>query len=106
MKKKKLLLVAITIVSVMSCTQGQQQKPTNVQKRKMVNLLICSEKGTQYEVVQEIPLDTIPYHKGQELVIAQPSKNVPDYWEIPKSDTEYIQYRKGKVDTIQSIYFE
>ena len=82
MKKQKFLLIAITIVSVMSCTQGQEQKPTNVEKRKMVNLLICSEKGTQYEVVQEIPLDTIPYQKGQELVIAQPSKNVPDYWAV------------------------
>lgn len=106
MKKKKFLLIAITIVSVVSCTQGQEQKPTNVEKRKMVNLLICSEKGTQYEVVQQIPLDTLPYQKGQELVIAQPSKEVPNYWEIPKPDTEYLQYRKGKVDTIQSIYFE
>ena len=101
--KNKMIACAIIVASTIACTDSI--KKVEQKRERRVNLLVVGEQQN-YEVVETIPADTIPYQKGQELVIAQPSKNVPEYWEIPKSDIDYIQYQQVKIDSIQSIYYE
>ncbi len=104
MKKLLFVVTAMIVVTCVTCQKKQKKRP-NFTKRS-IDLIVKDKDGNSYEVVEEIPLDKVPFQKGQSIKIAQPSANVPEYWEIEKPDQYYIKYQEGKIADIQGIYFE